>query len=76
MPRALQLTDIQKGRIQALSEEGYSKREIGRRLEISEKAVRYNLAKLQNAGSMENMRRPGRPRVTTVTKGRSDRRTI
>ncbi len=71
MPRALLLTDIQKGQIQALSEEGYSKREIGRRLEISEKAVRYNLAKLENTGSMENLVRSGRPRVTTVREDRT-----
>ena len=63
MPRANQLTDFQKGQIYALSEENHSNREIGRRLNISESAVRSNLKKYRETGSMDVKPRSGRPRA-------------
>ena len=65
MPGVKQLTDFQKGQIYALSEEKHSNRKIARMLDISESAVRKNLAKYRETGSMDNKPRSGRPRVMT-----------
>ena len=73
MPLKNQLSDVQKGMIQAWSGEGISNREIARRLEISEGTVRYNLKKLQEKNPMENAARAGRPKVTTE---RADRHLV
>ena len=59
------LTDHEKGMLEALHQEGHSAREIGRRLGISDFAVRYNLRKLDEFGSMESRPKSGRPRATT-----------
>ena len=59
------LTEFEKGQISALSDEGYSNREIGRRIQRSEHAVRYCLAKFRECGSRDEQPGPGRPRLTT-----------
>ncbi len=65
MPRKpkKELTAFQKGQIFALSQEGISNREIGRRLDIDESTVRSNLKKMKLTGSMDNKPRSGRPSV-------------
>lgn len=65
MPKTKELSDFQKGQIIALFEEDVSKREIARRLGISEGTVRYNLKKQEETGSMTNAKRDGRPKVMT-----------
>ena len=59
------LTDHKKGMIEAWNREGVANREIARRLGVSEFAVRYNLRKLQESGSMNAQPKSGRPRSTT-----------
>ena len=59
------LTDHEKGMIEAWHREGISNREVARRLGISEFAVRSNLRKLAELGSMDVRPRSGRPRATT-----------
>ena len=60
------LTDRQKGMIEAWYGEGISKREIARRLGISDNTVRSNLKKLEERGSMANLPKSGRPRSTSA----------
>ena len=57
------LTDIEKGQIIALSDAGFSNREIGRRIQRSEHTVRSYLAKLRD--ETDEQPKPGRPRLTT-----------
>ena len=58
------LTDIEKGQIIALSDAGFSNREIGRRIQRSEHTVRSCLANFR-VGTVDEQPRPGRPRLTT-----------
>ena len=60
------LTDIEKGQIIALSDAGFSNRDIGRRIQRSEHTVRSCLAKFRD-DTVDEQPRPGRPRLTTET---------
>ena len=59
------LTDHEKGMIEAWTWEGVANREIARRLGVSEFAIRHNLRKLQEGGSMNAQPKSGHPRATT-----------
>lgn len=50
MPRGAYLTEIEKGKILALFDEGISKREIGRRIDRSDCVVRNFLKDIENYG--------------------------
>ncbi len=71
MVKTRELSDFQKGQIAALFDEGIGKREIGRRLNIPESCVRYNLKKRERTGSMDNKPRSGRPRAMTEAEERN-----
>ena len=51
--------------ILVLRNEGYSMREIAKKLKISYKAVSYSLHRKAQTGSNQNRKRSGRPRCTT-----------
>lgn len=65
MPRRQRISDIVKGQMLAFHEQGFSNRQIARRLRISEGSVRYNLLKHVKGISMIEGRHAGRPRKTT-----------
>ena len=48
-----------------LRNEGYSMREIAKKLKISYNAVHYTLLRTVQTGSNQNRKRSGRPRCTT-----------
>ena len=70
MPKVRELPDFTKGQIGALHTQGCKNREIARQLGISEGSVRYNISKLAQHGTMNNLRRMGRPRLTTQREDR------
>ena len=70
MPKVRELPEFTKGQIEALHTQGIPNREIARQLRISEGSVRYNIKKLLQHGSMANVQRPGRPRLTTQREDR------
>jgi transposase len=51
--------------ILVLRNEGYSKREIAKKLKISYNAVYYSLHRMAQTGSNQNRKRSGRPQCAT-----------
>jgi hypothetical protein len=56
-----------------LRNEGYSMREIAKKLKISYNAVYYSLHRTAQTGSNQNRKRSGRPRCTTEQEDKSIR---
>ena len=65
MARNEDLSSETRQSILVLRNEGYSMREIAKKLEISYNAVYYSLHGTAQTGSNQNRKRSGRPRCTT-----------
>ena len=65
MARNKDLSSETRQSILVLRNEGYSMREIAKKLKISYNAVYYSLHRTAQTGSNENRKRSGRPRCTT-----------
>ena len=65
MARNKDLTSETRQSILVLRNEGYSMREIAKKLKISYNSVYYSLHKTAQTGSNQNRKRSGRPRCTT-----------
>ncbi|KAK6173376.1 hypothetical protein SNE40_016841 [Patella caerulea] len=65
MGRKSSLTEIQRAQAVTLKEEGYSIRNIARRLRISKTAVHNAVLKFNTDGNFRDRKRSGRPRKTT-----------
>ena len=63
MGRKKSLSEVQRGRIVALHNEGLSEREIAAKLKVSKTAVHQSIKKY---GSYKDLHRSGRPRKTTI----------
>lgn len=53
-----------------LNNEGYSERDIARKLGISPKGVHYTLVRYRKTGSLSDRKRSGRPKVTSAAEDR------
>ena len=65
MARNKELSSETRQSILVLRNEGYSMREIAKKLKISYNAVYYSLHRTAQTGSNQNRKRSGRPRCTT-----------
>ena len=65
MARNKDLSSETRQSILVLRNEGYSMREIAKKLKISYNAVYYSLHRTAQTGSNQNRKRSGRPRCTT-----------
>ena len=65
MSRNKDLSSETRQSILVLRNEGYSMREIAKKLKISYNAVYYSLHRTAQTGSNQNRKRSGRPRCTT-----------
>lgn len=65
MAKRKQITLEQRSAICTLREEGYSERQIAKKLGISCKGVHYTLARKKETGKNEDRKRSGRPKSTT-----------
>lgn len=63
MPR---MSVLNRARATAFLDEGVSVKEVARRMGVCPKAIRKLRNKFQATGLVKDLRRPGRPRVTTV----------
>ena len=65
MARNQDLSSETRQSVLVLRNEGYSMREIAKKLKISHNAVYYSLHRTLQMGSNQNRKRSGRPRCTT-----------
>lgn len=65
MARKKQLSKETRVQICTLRKEGYTGREIAKRLMVLNKGVHYTLKRLEGTGSYDDRKRSGRKRVTT-----------
>ena len=62
---ASEFSPKKRGIIQVLSNEGYTQREIAKRLKISQAGVSKTLKRINDTGTFQSRKRTGRKRVTT-----------
>ncbi|KAG1664956.1 putative glycosyltransferase STELLO1 [Nymphon striatum] len=66
MGRKKSLSEVQRGQIVALHNEGLSERKIAAKLKVSKTAVHQSIKKFKQYGSYKDLHRSGRPRKTTI----------
>ena len=66
MGRKKLLSEVQRGQIVALHEEGLSERKIAAKLKVSKTAVHQSIKKFKQFGSYKDLHRSGRPKKTTI----------
>ena len=64
--RKKSLSEVQRGQIVALHDEGLSERKIAAKLKVSKTAVHQSIKKFKQYGSYKDLHRSGRPRKTTI----------
>ena len=64
--RKKSLSEVQRGQIVALHNEGLSERKITAKLKVSKTAVHQSIKKFKQYGSNKDLHRSGRPRKTTI----------
>ena len=70
MPPRRRLSDADRGRALAWIQDGISLREIGRRLGVTHSVIQRLRERWQTTGSVQEPRRPGRTRSTTIQQDR------
>jgi len=60
------LSEVQRGQIVALHNEGLSEHKIAAKLKVSKTAVHQSIKKFNQHGSYKDLHRRGRPRKTTI----------
>ena len=66
MGRKKSLSEVQRGQIVALHNEGLSERKIAAKLKVSKTAVHQSIKKFKQCGSYKDLHRSGRPRKTMI----------
>jgi len=64
--RKKSLSEVQRGQIVALHDEGLSERKIAAKLKVSKTAVHQSIKKFKQYGSYKDLHRSGRARKTTI----------
>jgi len=76
MGRKKSLSEVQRGQIVALHNEGLSERKIASKLKVSKTAVHQSIKKFNQYGSYKDLHRRGRPRKTTIRDDRLMKRIV
>ena len=65
MGRSKSLSEVVRAQIIVLRQEGYTERDISKRLRCSKTTVHNSIVKFNQTGSYAEAAKPGRPRKTT-----------
>ena len=65
MGRSKSLSEVVRAQIIVFRQEGYTERDISKRLRCSKTAVHNSIVKFNQTGSYAEAAKPGRPRKTT-----------